>query len=142
MSTKQLTTFYADGRYFGIEVTKVQEVLRYREMTQAPLAKHEIRGLINLRGQIVVALDLRRRLGLPERDEASLPMNVVVRSDGASISLLVDEIGDVLEVDEALFEELPETLRAGRNFVRGAYKVDGRLLVELDLDKVIDITSG
>lgn len=142
MSTKQFTTFYADGRYLGIEVTKVQEVLRYQEMTRAPLAHDAIRGLINLRGQIVVALDLRRRLGLAVRDEASLPMNVVVRSDDASISLLVDEIGDVLEVDEDLFEEPPETLRAGRPFVRGAYKLDGRLLLELDMEKVIDITSG
>jgi purine-binding chemotaxis protein CheW len=142
VSRKQLTTFYADGQYFGIEVTKVQEVLRYQEMTRAPLAHVDIRGLINLRGQIVVALDLRRRLGLPERREGRLPMNVVVRSDDASVSLLVDEIGDVLEVDEDVFEEPPETLRAGRQFVRGAYKLDGRLLLELDMEKVIDITSG
>ena len=142
MSAKQFTTFYADGRYFGIEVTKVQEVLRCQEMTRAPLARDEIRGLINLRGQIVVALDLRRRLGLALRDDASPPMNVVVRSDDGSISLLVDEIGDVLEVDDDLFEEPPETLRAGRRFVRGAYKLDGRLLLELDMEKVIDIASG
>lgn len=142
MTSKQFTTFYADGRYFGIEVTKVQEVLRYQEMTRAPLAHAEIRGLINLRGQIVVALDLRQRLGLAPRDEASLPMNVVVRRDDESISLLVDEIGDVLAIDEDLFEEPPETLRAGRRFVRGAYKLDGRLLLELDMEKVIDITSG
>ena len=142
MTTRQFTTFYADERYFGIDVMKVQEVLRYQEMTRAPLAPAEIRGLINLRGQIVVALDLRRRLGLPDRAEGSLPMNVVVRSDDASISLLVDEIGDVLEVDEDLFEEPPETLRTGREFVRGAYKLDGRLLLELDMEKVIDVTSG
>jgi purine-binding chemotaxis protein CheW len=142
MSAKQLTTFYADGRYFGIEVTKVQEVLRYQEMTRAPLAPEEIRGLINLRGQIVVALDLRRRLGLPEREEGVLPMNVVVRSDDASISLLVDEIGDVLEVDEELFEPPPETLQTGREYVRGAYKLEGRLLLELDMERVVAITSG
>jgi purine-binding chemotaxis protein CheW len=111
-------------------------------MTRAPLAPEEIRGLINLRGQIVVALDLRRRLGLPEREEGALPMNVVVRSDDASISLLVDEIGDVLEVDEELFEPPPETLQAGREFVRGAYKLDGRLLLELDMDRVVEITTG
>ena len=142
MTSKQFTTFYADGRLFGIEVTKVQEVLRYQEMTRAPLAHDEIRGLINLRGQIVVALDLRQRLGLAPRDEASLPMNVVVRSGEAPISLLVDEIGDVLEIDEDLFEEPPEALRAGGRFVRGAYKLDGRLLLELDMEKVIDVTSG
>jgi purine-binding chemotaxis protein CheW len=142
MSTRQLTTFYADGRYFGIEVTQVQEVLRYQEMTRAPLAPEEIRGLINLRGQIVVALDLRRRLGLPARAEGVLPMNVVVRSEDSSISLLVDEIGDVLEVDDELFEAPPETLQTGRDFVRGAYKLDGQLLLELDMERVVDITSG
>jgi purine-binding chemotaxis protein CheW len=142
MTTKQLTTFYADDRYFGIEVTQVQEVLRYQEMTRAPLAQQEIRGLINLRGQIVVALDLRRRLGLPERERDRLPMNVVVRSDDTPVSLLVDEIGDVLEVDEELFEPPPETLQSGREYVRGAYKLDGRLLLELDMERVLAITSG
>lgn len=143
MTTKQFTTFYVDGRFLGIPVTKVQEVIRYQEMTRVPLAQDEIDGLINLRGQIVTAMDLRRRLELSERPGDTLPMNVVVRTYDGAVSLLVDEIGDVLEVDEDSFEQPPETLRGEiRSLIRGAYKLDGRLLLELDMERVIDITTG
>lgn len=140
MATKQFSTFFLDSHFFGIEVTKVQEVIRYQQMTEVPLAPREIRGLINLRGQIVTAMDLRRRLALPEREDGSLPMNVVVRTGDGSVSLLVDEIGDVLEVDEELFEQPPETLQGiARDLIRGAFKLDDRLLLELDTGRVIDI---
>lgn len=142
MTTKQLATFYAGGRYLGIEVTRVQEVIRYQEITPAPLARNEIRGLINLRGIIVVALDLRRRLGFQDDAEASPPMNLVVRTDDGLVSFLVDRIGDVLEVDEQQFEEPPETLRGeARDLIRGAYKLDGALLLELDTDKALEAAA-
>src|SRR5215472_3136729 len=96
-SPQQLCTFYLDGLLFGVEVHKVQEVIRYQAMTRVPLASQVIGGLINLRGQIVTAIDLRRRLGLAERTAKQLPMNVVVRSDDGAVSFLVDEIGDVQE---------------------------------------------
>src|SRR5262245_4459052 len=120
---RQFCTFFLDRLFFGIEVHKVQEVIRYQEMTRVPLAFSAISGLINLRGQIVTAIDLRRRLGLRERPADQLPMNVVVCTDDGAVSLLVDEIEDVLEVSENSFERPPETINSrSRDLIRGVYK--------------------
>jgi len=141
MSEKQqLCTFYLDGLFFGVEVQKVQEVIRYQEMTPIPLASHVVQGLINLRGQIVTAVDLRRRLELKERQADKLPMNVVIRTDDGPVSLLVDEIGDVVEVEAEAFERPPETLRGvARELIRGAYKLKDRLLLSLDSDRAVSL---
>jgi purine-binding chemotaxis protein CheW len=123
-----------------VEVEKVQEVIRYQKMTRVPLAPAVVRGLINLRGQIVTAIDLRRRLKLRERTAADLPMNVVVRHEDGAVSLLVDEIGDVLEVDEEAFERPPETLdRKARELICGVYKLENGLLHVLDTDKAVSV---
>jgi purine-binding chemotaxis protein CheW len=141
MGMRQFATFHAGGRYLGVDATRVQEVIRYQEITPTPLAANEIRGLINLRGQIVMAFDLRRRLG-DSPPEGDLPMNVVVRAREGLVSLLVDRIGDVLDVDTDLFEEPPETLRGeARELIRGAYKLDGVLLLELDTDRALDVAA-
>jgi purine-binding chemotaxis protein CheW len=137
---RQFCTLYLDNLLFGVEVMKVQEVIRFQEMTRVPLASPMVRGLINLRGQIVTAIDLRRRLQLPELSSDRLPMNVVVRTEEGAVSLLVDEIGDVLEVTEESFESPPETLRgAAREFIRGTYKLPERLLLVLDTEKAVRI---
>ncbi len=139
--TRQFYTFFLDGLYFGIDVQKVQEVIRYQEMTRVPLAPRVVRGLINLRGQIVTAIDLRRRLQLADRPGGRLPMNVVVRSAEGAMSLLVDEIGDVVEAPEDTFERPPETLDGvAREVIRGAYKLKDRLLLLLDTEKAVQIT--
>src|SRR5436309_12089744 len=104
----QFCTFYVAGHYFGLDVLRVQEIISFQEMTRVPLASPVVRGLINLRGQIVTALDLRRRLDLPDRPADQLPVNVVVQTDDGAVSLLVDEIGDVLSVPEKEFERTPE----------------------------------
>lgn len=135
---RQYCTFLLDGQPFGIDVMEVQEVVRHQEMTRVPLAPAVVRGLINLRGQIVTAIDLRRRLGLPDRAGGEPPVNVVVRTDDGAVSLLVDEIGDVLAVPAAAFEPPPETLRGpARGLIRGAYKLDGRLLLVLDTGRAV-----
>jgi purine-binding chemotaxis protein CheW len=140
---KQFSTFFVAGLFFGVEVEKVQEVIRYQEMTAVPLAPPVIGGLINLRGHIVTALDLRRRLGLHERASGQLPMNVVVRTDDGAVSLLVDEIGDVLEVEEGAFERPPETLnRQARELIPGVYKLNERLLHVLDTAKAVSDAAG
>ena len=138
---KQFSTFYLDRLLFGVEVATVQEVLRYHEMTPVPLALPVVQGLINLRGQIVTALDLRRRLILPERVADQLPMNVVVRNGDEAVSLLVDEIGDVLDVEEVIFEPPPATLRGKvREMIRGTYKLKDRLLLVLNIEKVVNLS--
>jgi purine-binding chemotaxis protein CheW len=142
MAERQFCTFFVDGHYVGIDVVEVQEVIRYQEMTNVPLAPPEISGLINLRGQIVTALDLRRRFGMPDRPEGQLPMNVVVRTGEGSVSLLVDEIGDVLDVDDRSFERPPETLDpATRRLVKGAYKLDGKLLLVLETERAVGLAA-
>ena len=93
-----LMTFHVDGHLFGVEVAAVQEVVRYQPMTRVPLAPPALSGLINLRGQIIPAVDLRRRLGFPDRPAGELPMDVIVRTGDGMVSLLVDRIGDVVEV--------------------------------------------
>jgi purine-binding chemotaxis protein CheW len=134
----QYSTFTVDNLLFGIEVLKVQEVLRYLEMTRVPLAPDLIQGLINLRGQIVTAVDMRCRLGLSKRKEDEIPMNMVVRSDDGPVSLLVDEIGDVLDVGSDSYEAVPENVpRQQRELIRGVYKIEGRLLLVLDTDRVL-----
>lgn len=139
---KQFSTFVVDRLLFGVEVEKVQEVIRYQAMTRVPLAPPVVKGLINLRGQIVTAVDLRGRLGLPPRATSDLPMNVVIRHDDGAVSLLVDEIGDVLEVEEEAFELPPGTLAGEmRELVRGVYKLKGSLLISLDTDKVLSLAA-
>lgn len=138
----QYCTFILDDLLFGVEVQQVQEVIRFQEMTRVPLSSNVVDGLINLRGQIVTALDLRRRLNLRDRPEGELPMNVVIRTDGDLVSLLVDEIGDVVETDESLFERPPDTLSgSARDLITGAYKLENRLLLVLDTAKAVSLNG-
>lgn len=138
----QYSTFFLGGHYFGVEVLKVQEVIRYQEMTRVPLAPAVIQGLINLRGQIVTAIDLRQRIGLPARDGDRLPMNVVVRTDDGAVSLLVDEIDDVVEVRDDQFEPAPETIKGrATDLVTGVYKLKDRLMLVLDVERAVDVAK-
>lgn len=138
--TRQLCTFRLDGLSFGVPVEQVQEVLRCQPMTRVPLAPAVVRGLINLRGQIVTAFDLHRRLGLAPRRADFVPMNVVVRTDDGPVSFLVDEIGDVVEVSADQFETPPNTLRGpARHLIRGAYKLPDQLLLILDPNVVVRV---
>jgi purine-binding chemotaxis protein CheW len=137
-NTQQFCTFFLKDHFLGVPVEQVQEVIRYQEMTRVPLGPQVIRGLINLRGQIVMAVDLRRRFGMEERLESQLPMNVVVRTDDGAVSFLVDEIGDVLEANEDSFERPPETLQGpSRELVRGVYKLQDRLMLVLDTEQAV-----
>ncbi len=137
-NTQQFCTFFLKDEFLGVPVQQVQEVIRYQEMTRVPLVPEIIRGLINLRGQIVMAVDLRRRFAMADRPANELPMNVVVRTDDGPVSFLVDEIGDVLEVDEESFEPTPETLRGrARALVRGVYKLPERLMLVLDTERAL-----
>ncbi len=141
-SAQQFCTFFLDGHCFGTPVPQVQEVIQYQVMTRVPLAPSVVSGMINLRGQIVPAIDLRRRLGMPDRPPDKLPMNVVVRTAEGAVSLLVDEIGDVIEVDAEALESPPETLQGfARQVVRGVYKLPGRLLLVLDTELAVDGAS-
>jgi purine-binding chemotaxis protein CheW len=139
----QFCTFHVDDLYFGVDVQEVQEVIRFQEMTRVPLAADAVQGLINLRGQIVPAIDMRRQLALPDRGAEDLPMNVVVRTDDGPVSLLVDEIGDVVEVDPETYEPRPETVQGpARRLVDSVYKLPDRLLLILDTECAVTVDGA
>jgi len=141
-SRKQFCTFFLGEQMFGIDVLKIQEVIRHQETTDVPLAPGVVRGLLNLRGSIVSTIDLRRRFGMPDFDDAAAPINVVTQTATGLASLLVDRIGDVVEVDSKDFEYAPDTLQGeARNLIEGVYKLDGSLLLILNVERVMELDS-
>ena len=138
--TSQFCSFYLDKLLFGVELEGVQEVIRSLEMTRVPLAPAVVSGLINLRGQVVTAIDLRLCLEMKPRPAGTPAMNVVVNSSNGAVSLLVDEIGDAVEVEEKTFEAPPDTLRAAmRGMIPGVHKLSKGLLHVLDVEKACHI---
>lgn len=139
----QYCTFWADGLYFGLPVRDVQEVLRYQEMSAVLRAPESVFGLINLRGQIVTAIDLRHRLGLADRADEEQPMNVVMRSRSEVVSLLVDDIGDVIDTAGAAVEPVPPTLpKAVRDVVLGVIPLPDAILLILDAEHAADVPTA
>jgi purine-binding chemotaxis protein CheW len=137
---RQFCSFFLDGLRFGVDVQKVQEVVPYQEMTRVPLAPPAVRGLLNLRGQIITGIDLRRRLDLPDRRPEELPMNVVLRDEDSPVSFLVDDIGEVIEVDAGAWERPPDTLQGRvRNLIEGVYPLEEELLLVLDTAKTLNL---
>jgi purine-binding chemotaxis protein CheW len=139
--SRQYCTFRLDKHLFGVPVESVQEVLKQQELTTVPLAPREVSGLINLRGQIITTLELRTRLGLGARPPGAPAVNVVVRTaEGGVVSLLVDEIGDVLEPTDESFEALPETVPSRiRALVSRVCKLDGHLMLVLDTELAVQV---
>lgn len=138
--TTQYCTFELGALLLGLEATLVQEVLRAQPVTEVPLAPSTVRGLMNMRGQIVLVVDLRRRLGLPEPPPDARRVNVLVRTDDGLVSLLVDRVGDVLEISSDAFEPVPDTLdEEARQLLRGAYQLPDRLLLQLDAHRAAAI---
>jgi purine-binding chemotaxis protein CheW len=143
VASQQFCTFMLQDEFFGVPVQQVQEVIRYQEMTRVPLVAKAVAGLINLRGQIVTAIELRRCMGMPDRAAGQLPMNVVVRTSDGPVSLLVDDIGDVIEVSKDSYESTPQNIPASeKKMVEGVYKLDGRLLLVLNTKQALDAGLG
>jgi purine-binding chemotaxis protein CheW len=141
--TGQFCTFYLDQLLFGVESQKIQEVVPYRTLRPVPLAPAAVCGLMNLRGQVVVALELRRQLDLPERPTHITPICLVMRASEGSVCLLADEVGNVVDVAEDTFEPAPETLSPRlRSMIRGVHKLERKLLHVLDTEKVCQIEAG
>jgi purine-binding chemotaxis protein CheW len=139
MASRQICTFMVDKLHLGIDVIHVQEVLRSQEMTEVPLAPPAVRGLINLRGQIVTALDMRQRLKLNSMPPEEPPMNVIVQSSGTTVSLLVDSIGDVEDVVDEWLEPAPETLDPEtKAIVTAVCKLNKSLLLVVDPRAIVD----
>lgn len=136
-------TFHVGDLYLGLEVERIQEVLRDSVVTAVPRAPSAIRGLINLRGQIVTAVDLRTRFGLPSSDAGGTSTLLVLDGADELLSLVVDRVGDVVTVEDDHFEEPPDTLKSdSRRLIRGAYKLEHRLLLVLDADHAFHLEAG
>jgi purine-binding chemotaxis protein CheW len=134
--SSQFSTFYIADRLYGIDVTRVQEVVRPMPITPIPLAPEYVTGLINLRGQVATAIGLRQLFGLKNNPPDQF-MNVVCRIDGSLISLQTDEIGDVIEVMMTDFEPTPQTVPGDvRRFMSGIYKISGALLSVIDIERI------
>lgn len=134
-----LCTFRLGDLHLGVDVTNVQEVIRRQEATRVPLVSPVIHGLMNLRGEIVTTIDLRYRMGLGAFAADAMPMNLVIRTADGPVSLVVDEIDDVVDVGDTPFEPPPPTLGGvRRELITGIYKLDHTLLLVLDLDRVLD----
>ena len=139
MSSRQFATFEVADQLFGVEVEAVQEVLSYNEYTPVPLAPPAVGGLFNLRGQVIAAVDLRVQLGMARQALQGPVMNVILRGDGEPVSLLVDKIGEVVDLADDTFEPPPVTLSGPtRDLVVGTYKMDGRLMLALDVRSAVD----
>ena len=137
---RQLCTFHIGSFYAGMDVLKVREILRNQTLTVVPLSASSIVGLINLRGQIITAIDLRLRLGLSACDPDEC-VHLIVDTSKGIVSLVADRVGSVIRVDESIFEPPPETLRgSARDFTRGAYKMEEGLLLSLDPERLSDLS--
>lgn len=134
---KQYSTFTIDGRLYGIDVMKVQEVTKPLQVTVMQTAPACVKGLINLRGQIATAIGLRELFGL-KADTSSEKMTVVCKVEDVLLSLLVDNIGDVLEVQDSAYEPTPQTIAPNiRSFMQGVYKTDVGILSVVSLDSIV-----
>lgn len=136
---EHLCTFDVDTLFIGIQITRIQEILRPQPVTPVPLTSSVILGLMSLRGQIVPVINLAERLGV-QMKEGGEAFNVLIRTSDGPVSLLVDHVGDVVEVPSDAFEPAPDTLRpALRSLIRGAYKLEKRLLLALDAEAAIKV---
>lgn len=139
----ELATFTIAGAHYGVDMLRVQEVLRGQARTTIPLAGAGVAGFINLRGQVVLTIDLRTRLGIEAPPADLEPMMFVVRVDGEPISLLVDDVGDVLDVEGRALQAPPDTLPLSlREVILVVYQLEDHLLLALDIDRAVDAADS
>jgi len=137
-ATEHLATFFLSGEEYGVDVRLVQEIIRVSEITQVPRAPGFIKGVINLRGRIIPVIDLKRKLGLGEVRADRQSRIVVVKVKERLVGLLVDGASQVLKVPVATIEAAPEeVVEIDANYLRGVAKLESRLIILMDLTKVL-----
>jgi len=135
-------TFFVKDQLFGIPVLKVQDILTPDRIAYIPLAPPEVTGAINLRGRIVTVLDVRVRLGLEKKDSVKDSMGVTVEHQHELYTLLVDKVGDVIGLESKLYEGNPSTLDpVWREFASGVFRLEGRIMVVLDVERLLDLSD-
>lgn len=139
---REFLTFTVDKQIFGLPLASVSDVLDARPLTPVPLAPPEVAGSLNLRGRIITAIDVRRRLGLPATVPGAKHMSIVTESDGELFNLIVDAVGEVIAVGDDQYEDNPITLDASwRRFSAGIYRLDDGLMVVLNVEPLLDIVA-
>ena len=142
VETEQYVSFWVDGQLLGVHVESVQEVLNPQRIARVPKAQKEIAGLLNLRGQIVTAVDLRKRLGLDALEEGKASMNVVVKFQDEPFSILVDEVGDVIDVPSNAVGQVPRTLdEHWKAVTEGVVRLEERLFIVLNIEAILTLGS-
>ena len=135
----EYVTVMIGGQLFGLQISRVQDVFVPDRLTRVPLAPPEIAGVLNLRGRIVTTIDMRRRLGLPPRDDNKPSMAVGIDLKGESYGLLIDTVGEVMKLGEETLEPNPVNLDPRLARVSGGvHRLDGQLMVILDVDYVLN----
>lgn len=135
---RDFVTIVIANQLFGIPVLSVQDVLGPQRITRIPLAPPEVAGALNLRGRIVTAIDVRRRLGLPPREAGDLGMNVVVERGSELYSLVIDQVGEVLSLPPESYERNPVTLSPRwREISAGIHRLKDQLMIVLDVDRLL-----
>jgi purine-binding chemotaxis protein CheW len=139
-SFTEYVTFTTAGQLFGLPIERVQDVFKPTRLTRVPLAGPEIAGVLNLRGRIVTAIHLCNRLDLPPRTDGLPPMAIGIESGAESFGLLVDTVGEVLKLADCECEQNPINLdRKLARVSAGVFRLDGQLLIVLDVDRVLDL---
>lgn len=134
----EYVTVLIGGQLFGLPISRVQDVFMPDRLTRVPLAHPDIAGVLNLRGRIVTAIDMRVRLGLGRDKDAKPAMAVGIESRGESYGLLIDSVGEVLKLANDSFEQNPINLDPRWSRVSaGVHRLDGQLMVILDVDSVL-----
>lgn len=142
-ASHELLTFMLEDQLFGLPILQVCDVLGQQKITKTPLSPPAVAGIMNLRGRIVTAIDVRRTLGRPKRDDEKTNMGVVVEQQGELFSLTIDKVGDVLTVTNDSFEQTPATLDSvWRSVATGVYKLDGQLMVVLDVERLLETAQA
>jgi purine-binding chemotaxis protein CheW len=142
-ASHEVCTFEIAGHFFGINATDVQEIMSPQRVTRVPLARPGIAGLLNVRGELVTAIDLRQWLELPLREAGAALMNIVLRTGDGGVSLLVDAVGEVMRINDSLCEPVPPTLRGpARALTEAVVKLPGRLLLRLNMQALIGTASA
>lgn len=140
--TREFLTFTVERQIFGLPLASVSDVLDARPLTPVPLAPPEVAGSLNLRGRIITAIDVRRRLGLPAMAKGGEHMSIVTESDGELFNLIVDAVGEVITVSDGQYEDNPVTLDAEwRRFSAGIYRIDEGLMVVLNVDPLLAFSA-
>lgn len=138
---RQLVTFHLDGEEYAIDILKVQEIIRMLDVTRVPNTPAFVEGVINLRGKVVPVIGLRERFGLPRREFEGQSRIVVVEVGGTVAGLVVDSVSEVLRISEAIVEPPPQLAKMDRDYISGVGKLQDRLLLLLDVDRLMSDTE-